>query len=154
MGVRQRKHSNPGPTAVQPRAHCSAHPTFSPCWWASTQPASSDPLPVYRLPPRSQWFVYRKEGPSSNLRVVSLASQTGAPASLTDNPPGSITGALKLATLAGADRAFAGFFYPPAALSRTSSPPTPPGMFGGVSEHAADRLGWVGLGWVGAPQQW
>lgn len=113
--------------------------------WLNPTPHCACPL----TPCTPQWFVYRQLGTTSVVDVVTLVSQTGAPTSLTDSPPGGIASALKLVTQASADRAFAGFFYPPSGtLSQTTSPPSPPGMFGGVSEHAAK-----GVDRVGAPNR-
>lgn len=129
--------------AVDPVRHNRAASSTRQC--TLPEPHTSLCLPLPLTPHTPQWFVYRQVGTTSVVNTVTLASQTGAPASLTASPPGGITSALKLVTQTSGDRAFAGFFYPPAGtLSQTTSPPSPPGMFGGVSERAAKGMDRVG----------
>lgn len=88
---------------------------------------------------------------------VSLASEVsaGAPLTLNTNPPGGITGALKLVTLADhiegpppveGDRAHAAIFFPPAKYSSTPGIPTEGGLFDGVRQG---RVGGGSLVWNG-----
>ncbi|KAI7836801.1 hypothetical protein COHA_009346 [Chlorella ohadii] len=102
--------------------------------WRLAQVNSLLPTPTNGKYPYDKWFVYFLTGPTAELQVVSLASQTSAPASLTANPPGGVTGALKLVTLDATykDKAYAGVLFPPAELSSTPGSPAQGGLFGGV----------------------
>lgn len=79
--------------------------------------------------------MYFLAGPTSQLDIVSLASQVPpATTTLTDAPPDGITGALKMVTLDATykDKAYAGVFFPPAQFSSTPGSPAQGGLFGGV----------------------
>jgi len=104
------------------------------CPGAARLDAQMSPILLPLPHPAPQWFVYFLTGPTAELQVVSLASQTSAPASLTANPPGGVTGALKLVTLDATykDKAYAGVLFPPAELSSTPGSPAQGGLFGGV----------------------